>query len=77
MNEELLSALRYELGEVTGWEELCPGVYSLTVQPDSDSVSPCGEYYLRQKSFPRNALRTSPAAVLCLWCRSIVSYCSL
>ena len=46
MNEELLSALRYELGEVTGWEELCPGVYSLTVQPDSDSVSPCSEYYL-------------------------------
>lgn len=38
MDEELLSALRYELGEVTGWEELCPGVYSLTVQPDSDSV---------------------------------------
>lgn len=46
MDEELLSALRYELGEVTGWEELCPGVYSLTVQPGSDSASPCSEYYL-------------------------------
>lgn len=46
MDNELLSALRYELGEVTGWEELCPGVYSLTVQPDPDSAYPCSEYYL-------------------------------
>ena len=46
MEEKLLSALRYELGEVTGWEELCSSVYSLTVQPDPDSVYPCSEYYL-------------------------------
>ena len=46
MNEELLSALRYELGEVTNWEELCPGVYYLDVQPDPDSAYPCSEYYL-------------------------------
>lgn len=46
MDNELLSLLRYELGEVTGWEELCPGVYSLTVQPNPDSVSPCSECYL-------------------------------
>ncbi len=46
MDEELLSALQYGLGEVTGWEELCSGVYSLTVQPDPDSVYPCSEYYL-------------------------------
>ncbi len=52
MNEELLSALRYELGEVTGWEELCPAVYSLTVQPDPDSVSPCSEYYLALPGAP-------------------------
>lgn len=46
MTDELLSLLNYELGQILDWEELCPGVYSLTVQPDSDSVSPCGEYYL-------------------------------
>lgn len=46
MDNELLSRLRYELGEVTDWTELCPGVYILTLQPDPDSVYPCREYYL-------------------------------
>ena len=46
MNEELLSTLRYELGDVVDWEELCPGVYYLGVQPVPDSVYPCSEYYL-------------------------------
>lgn len=46
MENELLSLLRYDLGEVTDWEELCPGVYYLDVQPDPDSAYPCSEYYL-------------------------------
>lgn len=46
MENELLSLLRYELGEVTDCEELRPGVYYLGVQPDPDSAYPCSEYYL-------------------------------
>lgn len=46
MTDELLSLLNYELGQILDWEELCPGVYYLGVQPDPDSVSPCSEYYL-------------------------------
>lgn len=46
MDNELLLLLRYELGEVVDWEELCPGVYYLGVLPDPDSTYPCSEYYL-------------------------------
>lgn len=46
MTDDLLSLLNYELGQILDWEELCPAVYSLTVQPDPDSVYPCSEYYL-------------------------------
>ena len=46
MTDELLSLLNYELGQILDWEELYPGVYSLTVQPDPDSAYPCSEYYL-------------------------------
>ncbi len=46
MTDELLSLLNYELGQILDWEELCPGVYYLGVQPDPDSVYPCSEYYL-------------------------------
>ncbi len=46
MEEDLLSLLRYELGEVVDWEELCPSVYYLGVQPNPDSIYPCSEYYL-------------------------------
>ena len=46
MEEELLSALRYELGEVTDWEKLCPGVYYIGVQLNPDSPYSCGEFYL-------------------------------
>lgn len=46
MTDELLSLLNYELGQILDWEELCPGVYYLGVQPDPNSVYPCSEYYL-------------------------------
>ena len=46
MDKELLSALRYELGEVTDWEELCHGVYYLGIQLNSDSPYSCSEFYL-------------------------------
>ena len=46
MDEEMISILNYKLGKVLDWEELCPGVYYLGVQPDPDSAYPCSEYYL-------------------------------
>ena len=46
MDEEMISILNYKLGKVLDWEELCPGVYYLSVQPDPDSAYPCSEYYL-------------------------------
>lgn len=46
MNDELLSLLNHELGQIQTWEELCPGVYSLNVQPNPDSEYPWREYYL-------------------------------
>ena len=44
MNDELLSLLNHELGEVMDWEELCPGIYSLGVRPDPESEYPWSEY---------------------------------
>lgn len=46
MNNELLSLLNHELGQIQDWEELCPGVYYLSVLPHPDNKSPCSEYYL-------------------------------
>lgn len=46
MKEELLSALRHELGEVIEWDELCPDVYYIGVQLNPDCPYQCGEYYL-------------------------------
>lgn len=46
MNDELLSFLNHELGQILDWEELCPGVYSLGVLPHPNSEYPCSEYYL-------------------------------
>ena len=52
MNEELLSILNYELGEVADWEELCPGVYSLGMRLNPDSAYACGEFYLVLEEAP-------------------------
>lgn len=46
MNNELLSLLNHELGQIQEWEELCSGVYYLGVLPHPDNESPCNEYYL-------------------------------
>ena len=46
MDRELLSILRYELGEIVDWDESCPGVYYVGVQPSPDSPYSCGEFYL-------------------------------
>ena len=52
MDKELLSALNYEIGRVQDWEELCPGVYYLNIQPDPDGKYSCGEFYLVLDSAP-------------------------
>lgn len=46
MNEKLLSILRYELGEVIEWEELCPGIYYFAVELNPENAYLCSEYYL-------------------------------
>ena len=46
MDNELLSLLNHELGQIQDWEELCPGVYYLGVLPHPDNKSPSSEYYL-------------------------------
>lgn len=46
MNDELLSLLNHELGEIVDWEELCHGVYYLTIRSDPESEYPWSEYYL-------------------------------
>lgn len=52
MNEEILSLLNHELGHVLDWEEPCPNVYSLNVQPDPDGEYPWSECYLVLDSAP-------------------------
>lgn len=52
MDAELMIFIQYELGEVINWEELCPGVYSLSVQPCLESEYSCGEFYLVLDSAP-------------------------
>lgn len=46
MDRELLALLSCELGHVIGEEELCPGVYYLTILPALERSIPCREYYL-------------------------------
>lgn len=46
MNDELLSLLNHELGDVIDWEELYPSVYFLGIRPDPESEYPWSEYYL-------------------------------
>lgn len=46
MNDELLSLINHELGQILDWEELCPRVYSLGIRPDPESDYPWSEYYL-------------------------------
>lgn len=46
MDENFLQLLDSQLGKILGWEELCPGVYSLNVQPDPDGAYSWSEYYL-------------------------------
>lgn len=52
MKEELLSALRHELGEVIEWDELCPDVFYIGVQLDPDCPYQCGEYCLALPDAP-------------------------
>ena len=52
MNEELLYILNHDLGRVMDWEELCPDVYYLNIQPDPDGKYSCGEFYLVLDSSP-------------------------
>lgn len=52
MDEELLTILQNELGEVSDWEELCPGAYYLSISPDPDGKYSCGEFYLVLDSAP-------------------------
>ena len=52
MDKDLLSALNYEIGHIQDWDELCPGVYYLNIQPDPDSKYSCGEFYLVLDSAP-------------------------
>ena len=57
MGDELLSLLETELGTVITWEEECPGVYYLSVQPNQD-INYSSEYYVvaEKNSLPRGVL---------------------
>lgn len=52
MDEKLITLLRYELGDVIDWEELCPGVYSLGIRLNPDNEYSCGEFYLVLEGAP-------------------------
>ena len=41
MDQELLDLLTYDLGEISHWEEECPGVYYLSVLPTIDMGGEC------------------------------------
>lgn len=57
MNDELLNLIETELGEIKSWEEECPGIYYLSVQPNGDTNC-CLEYYVvtERASLSRDAL---------------------
>ena len=46
MDNELLNMLADELGEISRWEKECPGVYYLSILPESEDTPFCSEYYL-------------------------------
>ena len=46
MDSELLDMLAHELGEIFRWEKECPGVYYLSILPESEDTLFCAEYYL-------------------------------
>lgn len=52
MDEKLLLFIRNDLGQILDWKELCPGVYSLNVQPDPDGAHFWSEYYLTLDGAP-------------------------
>lgn len=45
MDDELIALIEIELGAIKNWEEECPGVYYLSVQPNRDT-NYCSEYYV-------------------------------
>ena len=46
MDSEFLNLLAGELGEINRWEQECPGVYYLSILPESEDTLFCAEYYL-------------------------------
>lgn len=46
MDSELLNMLENQLGEINCWKEECPGVYYLSILPESEDTLFCTEYYL-------------------------------
>ena len=46
MDSEFFDMLAHELGEISSWKEECPGVYYLSILPESEEVLFCAEYYL-------------------------------
>ena len=52
MDNELLDMLAHELGEISRWEKECPGVYCLSILPESEDALFCAEYYLVLDSAP-------------------------
>ena len=46
MDSEFLDMLANELGEISHWKEECPGVYYLSILPESERTLLCAEYYL-------------------------------
>lgn len=52
MDKELIARLSSELGHVIGQEELCPGVYYLTILDYPKSKDACNEYYVVLEGAP-------------------------
>lgn len=52
MDSEFLNMLAHELGEISHWKEECPGVYYLSILPESEGTLFCAEYYLVLDSAP-------------------------
>lgn len=52
MDSERLALLGSELGEIQRCEQLCPGIYYVCVQPNSDLGQFCSEYYIVLEDAP-------------------------
>lgn len=52
MDRELLAVLSCEVGHVIGHEEVCPGVYYVTILPELKTGVPCDEYYVISEVAP-------------------------